>query len=271
MAFLNDFGIILGISLMYTAPLLFAALGGVVSERAGVVNIGLEGIMAIGSFTGAAVAYFTGNPWIGFLAAGLAGGLIALLHAIACVSLYADQVVSGIALNFIGPGLSLFLCKVFFEGAAMTKPLDLNHKIPRPLNGVFKNGSLLESVFNQYATVYIAFILVFVVWFVLYKTKLGLRIRAVGEHPKAADTLGVNVFKIKYLSVIASGVLAGFGGAALSIAVVSNFRATLISGQGFIALAAVIFGGWKPQGAMLGCILFGFTQGLAVYIGSTGL
>lgn len=268
---INDIGIIIGISLMYAAPLIFTSLGGVMSENAGVVNIGLEGMMTIGAFVGAAVAYFTKNPWIGFIAAGLAGGGLAILHAVACVTFVADHVVSGIAMNFIGPGLALFLCKVFFDGAAMTIPLDLNHKIPRPLNGILPPDTFLNSVFNQYATVYIAFILVLIVWFLLYKTKIGLRIRAVGEHPKAADTLGVNVYKMKYLAVILSGVFAGFGGAALSTAVVSNYRVSLISGQGFIALAAMIFGNWKPQGAMWGCLLFGAAQGLVVYLGGTSL
>lgn len=279
---LNDLGSIIGITLMYSAPLIYTSLGGVLSENAGVVNIGLEGMMTIGAFAGAAVAYFTQNPWLGFIVAGLAGGALALLHAIACVTFTADHVVSGIAINFIGPGLALFLTKMLFDGAAMTLPLDLDHKIPRPLNGIFSSISVsnpvllkivnaLNSIFNQYATVYIAFILVLGVWFLLYKTKTGLRIRSVGEHPRAADTLGVNVYKIKYLAVILSGILAGLGGAAMSIAVISNYRATLISGQGFIALAAMIFGKWKPQGAMWGCLLFGAAQGLVVHLGGTDL
>lgn len=268
---LNDLGIILGISLMYAAPLMYTALGGVISENAGVVNIGLEGMMTIGAFTGATVSYFTGNPWLGFLAAGLSGGALALLHAVACVTFAADHVISGTAINFIGPGLALYLCKIFFDGAAMTLPLDLNHKISRPLDRFFSTNSFWNSVLNQYATVYIAFLLVILVWFILYKTKLGLRLRSVGEHPRAADTLGIDVFKIKYLAVILSGIFAGFGGAALSIAVVSNYRISLISGQGFIALAAMIFGNWKPQGAMWGCLLFGMAQGLSVYLGGTSL
>ncbi len=271
MKILNDIGGIIGISLMYSAPLIYTSLGGVLSENSGVVNIGLEGMMTIGAFTGATVAYFTKNPWLGFIAAGIAGALLALLHAIACVTFTADQVVSGIAINFIGPGVALFLTKIFFDGAAMTIPIDLDNKIPRPLEGLFSQGSILDSVFNQYATVYIAFILVFLVWLMLYKTKIGLRIRAVGEHPKAAETLGINVYRIKYLAVILSGVLAGFGGAAMSIAVVSNFRNTLISGQGFISLAAVIFGKWKPQGAMWGCLLFGAAQGISIYLGQSGV
>lgn len=264
---LSDIGFILGVTLMYAAPLIFTALGGVASENSGVVNIGLEGMMTIGALIGATVGYYSGNPWIAFLSAGIGGGILALLHAIASITFGADQIVSGIAINFLGSGLSLFLSRIFFEGTTMTKPIDLNHKMPRPFNGIFSNNSFLDLVFNQYITVYLSFLLVLIMWFMLYKTKLGLRIRSVGEHPKAADTLGINVHKIRYFSVILSGILSGFGGAAMSLAVVSNFRPTLISGQGFIALAAMIFGKWKPQGAMWACLLFGAAQGLIVYLG----
>ncbi len=267
---INNIGIILGITLMYSAPLIYTALGGVISENAGVVNIGLEGMMTFGAFVGAAVGYYYQSPWIAFLAAGLAAGVLALLHGLACITFSADHIISGIAINFIGPGLALFLSRIFFDGAAMTKPIPVDAKIPRSLNGVFSNN-FLNNVFNQYDTVYLAFVLVFVFWFLLYKTKLGLRIRSVGEHPKAADTLGVNVNRTKYIAVFLSGIMAGFGGAAMSIAVVSNYRVTLISGQGFIALAAMIFGKWKPQGALLACLLFGASQGLSVYLMSSGI
>ena len=273
--------IILGNTLMYAAPLMYTSLGGVVSENAGVVNIGLEGMMTLGALVGATVGFYSHNPWLAFLAGGLAGGALALLHGIACITFSADHIISGIAINFIGPGLAIFLARLFFNGAAMTQPIPMDHKIPRSLNGVLKTSSdnvvwkeivkSLRIIFNQYDTVFLAFILVFVVWFVLYKTKLGLRIRAVGEHPRAADTLGVNVNRIKYISVITSGILAGFGGAATSLAIVANFRPTLISGQGFIALAAMIFGKWKPQGAMWACLLFGVAEGLGVYLGSTSI
>ena len=254
---------------MYASPLIYTALGGVVSENAGVINIGLEGMMTMGAFVGATVGYFTGNPWIAFLAAGLASGLLALIHGIASITFGADQIVSGIAINFLGPGISLFLSRLFFNGATMTKPIA--NKISRPLNGIFTRNSFLDLVFNQYLTVYLAFVLVIVIWFMLYKTKFGLRIRSVGEHPKAADTLGVNVYRVRYLAVILSGVLAGFGGASMSLAVVSSFRPTLISGQGFIALAAMIFGKWKPQGAMVSCLLFGAAQGFVIYLGGTSV
>lgn len=264
----DNIALILGTTLMYSTPLIFTSLGGVVSENSGVVNIGLEGMMVIGAFVGAAIGYYLGNPWIAFIAAGIAGGLFGLLHAVACVTFGANQIVSGIAINFLGPGIALFLSRIFFDGATMTLSIDLNNKMPRPLHTVFtKETFMYYFLGNRYATVYLALLLVLIIWFVLYKTKLGLRIRAVGEHPAAADTLGVSVFKIRYLAVITSGVFSGFGGAAMSLAVVSNFRPTLISGHGFIALAAMIFGKWKPQGALLACLLFGGAQGITVFLG----
>lgn len=280
---MNNIGLniasILSITLLYSAPLIYTALGGVLSENSGVVNIGLEGMMAIGAIIGSIVGYYVGNPWLAFICGGLGGMLLALLHAIATIHFAADHVVSGIAINLIGPGLSVFLCRLFFEGAAMSKSVPYANKLPVLFKNVFTesanaNGGIakfMDIVFSQYASVYISFILVFVMYFILYKTRLGLRIRAVGEHPKAAETLGVNAYLIKYICVLGSGFLGGLGGASMSLAVVSNFRETLISGQGFIALAAVIFGGWKPHGAMAACLLFGFAQGLSVFLGSQGI
>jgi general nucleoside transport system permease protein len=269
--FFESIAFLLGTTLMYATPLIYTSIGGTISENSGVVNIGLEGIMFMGAFIGAAIGYFTHNGWIGFIAAGVVGGLFGLLHAVACVSFNANQVVSGIAINFLGPGFALLLSRLMFDGAAMTLPLPLDEKISRPLNGLFKQNSFFDMILNRYSTVYLAFFLVLLVWFVLYKTKLGLRIRSVGEHPEAAATLGISVYKIRYLSVIASGVFAGFGGAAVSIAIVSQFRVTLISGQGFIALAAMIFGKWKPQGAMWACLLFGLAQAIVVFMPRTGI
>ncbi len=265
---ISNFALIIGTTLMYSTPLIYTALGGVLSENSGVINIGLEGMMVIGAFAGAAIGYFVGDPWIAFIGAGIAGGLFGLLHAFASVTFGANQVVSGIAVNFLGVGIALFLSRMFFDGATMTKSIPLDNKMPRPLNGVFPDGSFLSIIFdNQYATVYLAFFMVLIIWFFMYKTKYGLRLRSVGEHPTAADTLGINVIRIRYFAVIMSGVFAGFGGAAMSLAIVSNFRPTLISGHGFIALAAMIFGKWKPQGALLACLLFGGAQGVAVFLG----
>ena len=268
---MNDLAIILSTTLMYSTPLIFTALGGIFSENSGIVNIGLEGMMTIGAFAGATAGVLTGNPWIAFLIGGIAGGLFALIHAIATVSFNADHTISGVAINLLAPGVALFTSKILFNGSVTTPTIPMENKIPRPFNGVFEYGSILDTIFNTYATTYIALAMIFVVWFVLYKTKFGLRIRAVGEHPGAADTLGINVSKVRYISVILSGILTGLGGASMSLAIVSTFRPSLISGQGYIALAAVIFGKWRPQWAGAACILFGFSTGLTVYLGNPTL
>lgn len=264
---MNELGTLISISLMYASPLIYGALSGVISETNGVINIGIEGMMTIGAFAGAVAAYFTGNPWIGFLVAGLGGAFLALFHAIATVRFRADHVVSGIAINLLGPGFALFFTKMLFDGAANTLPLQASAKIPKWLANVFPQDSFMDKILDQYTTVYIAFLLAIALWFVLYRTKLGLRMRSVGEHPKAADTLGVNVNRTKFLGVLASGFVAGLGGASLSMAIISSFRPTLVSGQGFIALAAMIFGRWTPHGAVAGCLLFGLAQGLVIFLG----
>jgi ABC-type uncharacterized transport system permease subunit len=258
--------IAIGSTLGYASPLIYAALGGVISERSGVVNIGLEGMMVIGALVAATAGYYSGNPWLGFLAGGLAGAVIAFLHAVACVSLHADQTISGIALNFIGSGVALFLARLFFNGATQTLPVP--QKMPKPLSGIFADtNSPFAVAFNQDIAVIFALVIVFVMWFVLYKTKWGLRIRACGEHPAAADSLAINVSLVRYVCVILSGFLAGLGGATMSLSVVSTFSPLLISGHGFIALAAVILGRWTPHGVLGACLLFGFSQVLVVLLG----
>ena len=255
--------LLVGITLMYSTPLIFGALGGVVSERSGVTNIGIEGMMVIGAVSAASASYFTGNPWIAFFVAGLAGGLVALLHAVASVSFAADQTVSGVAINLLAPGLALFLCRNFFDGAAMSPIVT---KLPKVLGDNWMAGTVWSNL-NVNVTTVMALLLTLGVWFVLYRTKWGLRVRAVGEHPAAADTLGINVYKVRYLCVVLSGVFAGFGGASMTIAIISQFTQTAISGHGFIAMAAVIFGKWTPWGAYGACMLFGATQALTVLLG----
>jgi ABC-type uncharacterized transport system permease subunit len=255
--------LLIGITMMYSTPLVFGALGGVISERSGVVNIGIEGMMTVGAFAAAAVSYFTGNPWLGLLAAGAAGGAIALLHAIASVTFKADQTISGIAINFIGPGLALFFCRLMFSKATMTPPAKT---LPKIFGGNFFPGSPVGNL-NVDVTVVLALVCAAAMWYFLYKTKWGLRVLSVGEHPAAADTLGINVSRTRYLCVLVSGVLAGFGGASMTLAIISQFTPTAISGQGFIALAAVIFGKWTPFGAYGACLLFGFAQALTIVLG----
>lgn len=255
--------LLIGITLMYSTPLVFGALSGVISERSGVVNIGIEGMMMVGAFTASAISYFTGNPWLGFLAAGLTGAIIALLHAFASITFRADQTVSGVAINLLAPGLALFFCRRLFDNAAMTP---VYTTLPKLFGDKALAGTPYASL-NVDVTVALGLVAAVIMWFVLYKTKWGLRVRAVGEHPAAADTLGINVERTRYVCVIVSGMLAGFGGASVTLAIVSQFTQTAISGQGFIALAAVIFGKWRPHGAYGACLLFGLAQALTVILG----
>lgn len=268
---LNGLGIILYTTLLYTPPLLFAALGSCFSENSGVVNIGIEGMMTIGAFVGATVAHYTSLPWISFLCGGLAGAIFGALHAWATVKLNADQTISGTAINFLAPGVAILLARALFNSSD-TVPLGTEQKIPLLLNGAFPTnsawGNFLKNTFTNYATTYLVFIAVLVVWFVFYKTRFGLRLRACGEHPAACDTLGINVLGIRFFSVCMSGFLAGLGGASVTMATMNQFRPMSIVGQGFIAIAAVIFGKFKPQGAMLACLLFGLCSGLKIVLGA---
>ena len=271
--FVNSLGIILYATLVFMTPLLYASLGSCFSEVSGVVNIGIEGMMTAGAFTGTVVAYFTGNPWIGFLCGGLAGALFGALHALATVKLGADQTIAGTAINMLGPGIVIMIARVLFNSTD-TIPLTASQKIPKLFTGVFDTsttfGRFMDNVFANYATIYIVFILTAIVWFIFYKTRFGLRLRACGEHPKACETLGINVIGMRFSCVTISGFLAGLGGACVTMAISTQFRPISIVGQGFIAIAAVIFGKFRPHGAMLGCILFGFCSGLKVVLGGSG-
>ncbi len=268
---LSSILLFIAITLMYATPLCFTALGGVITQRSGVDNIGLEGMMAFGAFSAAAFTYFTEAPWLGFLVGGLAGVSLALIHGFVSITLKGNQTISGIAINFIGLGLGIFLTRQFFDG--MAKTATVLTKIPKLFGslGIDTTKHPLFQAAEIDLTVILVIILVFVVHFVLYKTRFGLRLRACGEHPAAADTLGVSVTGMRYIGVTLSGLFAGFGGAAMTIAVISHFTPTVISGQGFIALAAVIFGNWKPIGAALACLLFGFAQALTIQLANSGI
>ena len=261
-AFIQDLGILINATLIATPPLLLAALGSCFSERSGVINIGIEGMMTIGAFTGAVVAHFTGNGWIGFLCGGLAGAVLALLHAFICIQLQADQTIAGTAINFLGPGLALFICKAMFDNSSETTSLAPSEKLPKLFDGVFESGSFGYNVLNVYAVAYLVFVFAIICWFVFYKTKFGAHLRACGEHPQACESLGINVYGVRYACVIISGFMAGLGGAFATLATVSHFRPTVIVGQGFIAIAAVIFGKFSPGGTTLACLLFGLCSGI---------
>ena len=270
--FVNELGVILYATLIYTPALLYAALGSCFSEVSGVVNIGIEGMMTAGAFTGTCVAYFTGSPLIGFICGGLAGMLFGALHALATVKLGADQTIAGTAINMLGPGIVIMIAKVIFDSTD-TIPLSNEQKIPMLFKGTFDTstvfGRFMANVFTNYASTYFVFILVVIVWFLFYKTRFGLRLRACGEHPQACETLGINVISMRFWCVCISGFLSGLGGACVTMATANQFRPISIVGQGFIAIAAVIFGKFKPQGALIGCLLFGFCSGLKVVLGGS--
>jgi simple sugar transport system permease protein len=228
-----------------STPLILAALGGLFSERSGVINIALEGMMLAGAFTAAAITYAAGNPFVGLVAGMFAGMLIATIHAVACIRYKADQVVTGTAINILMIGLPAFLSGAFFLSSGSTPQIPKDNLIP-------------------WTPIVIAFILVPITWYVLYKTPFGLRLRSVGENPEAADAAGVRVERMRYAGVLLSGVLAGIGGAYLSIGQSSLFTRNMTSGRGFIALAALIFGKWRPVQTLLACLLFGFTEAISI-------
>ena len=271
-AFWNEFGIILYATLVYTPPLLYAALGSCFSEVSGVVNIGIEGMMTAGAFTGTVVAYYTSNPYLGFLCGGMAGMLFGAIHAFATVNLGADQTIAGTAINMLGPGIVIMIARVLYNSTD-TIPLSAAQKIPTLFKGLFDTstvfGRFMDNVFATYASTYLVFFLVILVWFIFYKTRFGLRLRACGEHPQACETLGINVIAMRFWCVCISGFLSGLGGACVTMATSNQFRPISIVGQGFIAIAAVLFGKFRPQGALLGCLLFGFCSGLKVVLGGS--
>ena len=259
---IKDLGLLINATLIATPPLLFAALGSCFSERSGVINIGIEGMMTIGAFTGAVVGLASGNGWIAFLCAGLAGALFGLIHAIACISFHADQTIAGTAINFLGPGLAVFLCKAMFNNSSDTPAMAPSSKLPKLFEGVFPTGSFWSNVLNVYSVAYLVFVVALICWFVFYKTRFGAHLRAVGAHPEACESLGIDVYRIRYICVILSGFLAGLGGAFVTLATINQFRPNVIVGQGFIAIAAVIFGKFSPEGAVKACLLFGFCSGI---------
>ncbi|HEX9961068.1 MAG TPA: ABC transporter permease [Pyrinomonadaceae bacterium] len=249
---------IFSIALIFSAirlatPLIFAALGGLFSERAGVINIALEGLMLAGAFTAAIATYELGNPYLGLLCGMAAGALLALVYAIATIKFEADQVVSGMAINFLMFGLPALLSGAIYDSAGSTEQI--------------AKENLLPEYFNRLSIASIlAFALVPVCWYVLYKTPFGLRLRATGENPAAADAAGVGVIRLRYIAVIISGVLAAAGGAYLSIGQSSLFTRNMTAGRGFIALAALILAKWRPVPVLVACLFFGFTEALTIQI-----
>jgi simple sugar transport system permease protein len=256
---------LLAATLRFATPLAFAAIGGIFSERSGVVNIGLEGMMLMGAFFGLWGSVWSGSWVIGLLMAMLFGGLLALIHAVFSIHLRADQIVSGFAVNFLALGLTGYLFSSIYPGGVHEEVSRVPNINLDFLSSIPWIGDFLESVFGHLnLLVWLMFAVVILAYIVLFKTPIGLRIRSVGEHPKAADTVGISVYGVRYAAVVTSGVLAALGGAFLSIGFVGSFAYNMTSGRGFIALAAVIFGKWRPGWAFAACLLFGFGFALAI-------
>ncbi|MDR6866265.1 simple sugar transport system permease protein [Microbacterium resistens] len=257
-------------ALALATPLIFGALGGVVGERAGVVNIAIEGQLLAGAFCAAIAASLTGTPWAGLVAAMVAGVLVALVLGVFAITYYVNQVIVGVVLNVLVIGLTTFL---FRQVLAPNKEL-LNSPVPftpLPIPLLSEIPVLGPILFRQTIVVYLMYVVVFLVWWGMYRTRWGLRLRAVGEHPQAADTVGIKVQRTRYLNLLLAGAIAGLGGAFYTLVSVPSFNREMTAGAGFIALAAVIFGKWDPLKATFAALLFGFAsnlQGVLSVIGS---
>jgi simple sugar transport system permease protein len=260
-------GMLVG-TLALSVPLIFGALGGVISERGGVVNIAIEGQLLFGAFSAAVVGSITGNPFIALIAAMVGAVLVSFVLAAFSITYIVDQVIVGVVLNVLVTGLtSFFYSKVLTDDPALNSPV----KFPiTPIPGLSEIPILGPVLFRQTVIVYIMYIAVFLVWFGLFKTRWGLRVRAVGEHPQAADTVGINVNRTRFWNVSLAGAIVGIGGAYYTLDVVGQFGKEMTNGAGFIALAAVIFGRWDPIRATLAGLLFGFATNLQSVLGIIG-
>ncbi|MGL4980731.1 MAG: ABC transporter permease [Fusobacteriaceae bacterium] len=236
-------------TLRQAAPIMITAIGGMFSELSGVVNIGLEGMMLMGAFFAAVASYYSGSWVIGLLGGILGGAFVALIHAIISIRYKGNQTVSGVAINLFASGFTVFMLRVLFSQSSNTPVV---------------TGAPTIASFS--VIIYIIYAVAIFSGFFIYRTVTGLRIRAVGEYPLAADTVGIDVYKVRYFSVIMSGALAGLGGAYLSIGALTQFTKEMSAGRGFIALAALVFGKWKPKGVIFASLLFGFADAAQVLI-----
>lgn len=252
-------------AIAYTVPLLITALGGLYSERSGVVNIGLDGMMIVGSFTGAIIinalqpTMHDTAIWIGLIAATIVGAIFSLLHAFASINLKANQVISGTAINMIAGALTVFLARNITGSGNIRINAQSRYSIP-----ILKDIPIIGDLFfkQTYATTWLVVFVLIISWFVIYKTSFGLRLRACGEHPHAADSAGINVYRIRYIGVMLSGACAGLGGAIILVTYSGEFNGN-VAGMGFLALAALIFGQWKPFGILASTLFFGFASTIA--------
>lgn len=271
----NSIIVILDATLRNATPLIFAALAGMFSERSGIVNIALEGKILISAFFGASAAYYFNSPWMGLLAGVLSSVVFAQLHAFATVTHNGDHVVSGLAINILAAGLTAAIGNYWFRQGGNTPNLafgDVDARF-KPITLPFADqladvpiigGIYSELISGHFLLVYLAFLAVPLCWYILFRTRFGLRVRAVGENPHAVDTAGISVAKTRYLALLMTGILVGFAGVYLSVAVTAQFSPNMSAGKGYMALAALIFGKWRPRTAMQACLLFGLLEAIAI-------
>ncbi|HTV70307.1 MAG TPA: ABC transporter permease [Rhizobiaceae bacterium] len=263
---------ILDATVRVSVPLLLACLAGLYSERAGIFDIGLEGKMLAGAFVGAAAAAVFASAWIGLACAILISVAFAMVHGFASITHRGNQVVSGVAINFIAAGSTIILGQAWFQQGGRTPGLPEAHRfgaITLPFADSLRDVPIIGSIYSELISghsllAYFAFLMVPFTWWVLYRTRFGLRLRAVGENPAAVDTAGISVAWLRYRALICTGVLTGVAGAYLSVSQNAGFVKDMTAGKGFIALAALIFAKWKPVPAMFACLLFGFLEALAI-------
>jgi len=256
-------------SLVKAVPITLGAMSGVLCERAGVVNIAIEGMMLSGAMTGALVASVSGSLWIGLLAAVLTGGLLGLVHAVLSIKYRTDQIVSGTVINIFATGITSFISAKFLQTYQ-----ELNNPgifSPWPIPVLSKIPILGPLLFSHNLFVYALYVFLVVITVALFYTRWGLRLRSVGEHPKAADTLGINVFRTRYMAVLLGGMMAGFGGGYFTLGSVGRFDEVMTAGRGFIGLAAMIFGNWTPFGSFGAGLIFGFADSLAAKLAILGV
>lgn len=275
----NTVILVLDSTIRLSVPLLFAALAGLYSERSGVFDIGLEGKMLAGAFAAASAAAVTGSAWLGLGVAMIVSIFFALVHGFASITHRGNQIVSGVAINFIAAGATVILGQAWFRQGGRTPSLGADARFgaielpfAEALRGVPVLGPIYAELISGHSLlVYIAFFMVPFTWWVLFRTRFGLRLRAVGENPAAVDTAGISVAWLRYRAVICTGVLTGFAGAYLAIAQNAGFVKDMTAGRGFIALAALIFAKWRPLPVMVACLLFGFLDAFAIRLGGTPL
>jgi len=249
-------------NLRTATPILFAALGELYMERSGIINIGLEGFMLIGALTGSISSYFFNSAWLGVIMAALVCGVLGLIYAFFVVTIKANQVATGIAINIFSLGLTTTIYRSFMGVNTSHTDIASFENISIPL--LSKIPILGQSIFNQTILVYLVLMLVPFTYYFLYKTSIGLKIRATGEYPQATDTAGINVFQVRYSATVGGSMLAGVGGAYLSLGLLNMFTENMVAGRGFMALAAVIFGRWNPWGVLGAALFFGFGDALAI-------